>query len=310
MERECPTPESALNQSGGTEGMWLSPLHVKATQASSRPHTFPLQAQTKNRWHEARQTGPRGTAPVIPFLNPDHVGLSSEAPLIVDGQKVTALIDSDAQVSSISSGFCDLLALEVHPLGRLLELESTGGSIILYLGYVEANLHIPGIKGYNEDVLLLVIPTTTCSEKVPVMVRSKIIDQAMGMMTEGELARETVIWKQAHFRVTPVVLHNFKGRWRSKEGGHSLPKLQSCGIQRGSAWMVFEELFIPPRRLPFLHLGLLASTATWVSGDTACWSTCLLNQHNALNCLPLWFQLLPMGNCTQGPLEYQSASET
>ena len=58
---------------------------------------------------------------------------------------------------------------------------------------------IPGIKSYNENVLLLVIPTTTYSEKVPVMVGSKIIDWVMGMMTKGELVRETATWRQAHF---------------------------------------------------------------------------------------------------------------
>ena len=38
--------------------------------------------------------------------------------MFIDGQKVTALIDVGAQVSSINSGFCDLLALEVHPTGK------------------------------------------------------------------------------------------------------------------------------------------------------------------------------------------------
>ena len=52
------------------------------------------------------------------------------------------------------------MALKVYTLDRLLELEGTGGSAIPYLAYVEGNLQIPGIKGYNEDVLLLVIPTT------------------------------------------------------------------------------------------------------------------------------------------------------
>ena len=108
----------------------------------------------------ARATGPRETALAIPFLNPDPVGhlvgQSNEAPVIVDGQRVTALIYFGAQVSSISSGFCDLLALEVHPLGRLLELEGMGGSVIPYLAYVEVNLQITCIKSYNEDVPLLV----------------------------------------------------------------------------------------------------------------------------------------------------------
>ena len=111
------------------------------------------------------------------------------------------MIDLGAQVPSISSGFCELLTLEVHLLGRLLELEGRGGSAIPYLGYVEVTLEIPGIKGHNEEILLLVIPTMTYSEKVPVMVRSKTIDQVMGMITKGELLRATATWKQAHFVV-------------------------------------------------------------------------------------------------------------
>ena len=62
---------------------------------------------------------------------------------------------------------------EGPPLDRLLELEGTGGSSIPYLGYVEVNLQMPGIRVFNEDVLLMVIPMTTYAEKVPVMVGSK-----------------------------------------------------------------------------------------------------------------------------------------
>ena len=99
----------------------------------------------------------------------------------------------------MSSGFCKWMALKVHPLNRLLELEGTGGSAILYLGYVEVNLQIPGIKSYNGDILLLVIPATTYSKKVPVMVGSKIIYKVMGMITKRELVREATTCKQAHF---------------------------------------------------------------------------------------------------------------
>ena len=92
---------------------------------------------------------------------------------------MTTLIILGAKVLSISSQFCEDLTLQIQPLGRLLELEGTGGSAIPYLGYIEVNLQIPGIKNYNENVLLLVIPTTTYTQKVPVMVGSKIIDLAM-----------------------------------------------------------------------------------------------------------------------------------
>ena len=84
--------------------------------------------------------------------------------------------------------------LKIKPLGWLLELEGTGGAAIPYLRFVEVNLQIPGIRSYNEDVLLLVIPNTTYSEAVPVMVGSKIIDKVLSLMTMGELAKATITW--------------------------------------------------------------------------------------------------------------------
>ena len=62
-------------------------------------------------------------------------------------------------------------------MGQLLELEGTGGAAIPYLAFVEVNLQILGIRNYNMDVLLLIIPTMTYSKMVPVVVGSKIIDK-------------------------------------------------------------------------------------------------------------------------------------
>ena len=140
---------------------------------------------------------------LVPSLNCDPiahlVGHSNEAPVIVDRQRMTTLIDLGAQVSSISSQFCEDLVLKIQPLDQLLELEGIGGSAIPYLGFMEVNLQIPGIKNYNEDVLLLVIPIMTYSEMVLVMGGSKIIDRAMKIITRGELVKVTTTWRQAHF---------------------------------------------------------------------------------------------------------------
>ena len=77
----------------------------------------------------ARRKGQQQVTP-IPFLNPDPiahlVGCSNEAPVIIDSQEVTALIDLGAQVSSISAQFCKELTLQIQPLGWLLELEGMG----------------------------------------------------------------------------------------------------------------------------------------------------------------------------------------
>ena len=143
-----------------------------------KPKLTLLKAVQKKGWPEVSP---------VPFIYPDPiarlVGCSNEAPVIIDGQETMALIDSVGQVSSVSSQFCEELTLEIQPLGELLELEGTGGTTIPYLGFVEVNLHIPGTQHHNEDVLLVVIPTTTYSEIVLVMVGSKIIDKALSVMT-------------------------------------------------------------------------------------------------------------------------------
>ena len=90
----------------------------------------------------------------------------------MDECKVAALVDLGAQVSNISAQLCEELGLKIQPLGRLLELEGTGGAAIPYLRFVEVNLQIPGIRSNNEDVLLLAIPTTAYAERVLVMVGS------------------------------------------------------------------------------------------------------------------------------------------
>ena len=152
-----------------------------------KPKLTQVKAVTKKEW--------KGITP-IPFLNPvaQLVGCANKAPVVIDGCEVAALIDLGAQVSNISAQLCKDLGLKIQPLGQLLELEGTGGAAIPYLGFVEVNLQILGIRGYNEDVLLLAIPTMAYTEGVPVMVGSKIIDRALSCMTAGELAHATVTW--------------------------------------------------------------------------------------------------------------------
>ena len=150
----------------------------------------------------AKRKGWQQVAP-IPFLNPDPIacltGCSNEAPVIIDWHEVTALIDLGTQVLSISAQFSKELTLQIQPLSQLLKLEGTGGAAIPYLRFVEVNLQILGIKSYNEDVLLLVIPTMTYSKMVLVMVGTKIIDRALSLMNMEKLAMATMTWRQAHF---------------------------------------------------------------------------------------------------------------
>ena len=120
MAWECPTPAKTLNQSGGSEGMWPNPPPVPATTANSRPPvSLPKPRPKLTTMKAAQRTGWPEVAP-FPFLDPGPiaclVGCSNETPVIVDGQRMGTLIDLDAQVSSISSQFCEDFALQIQPL--------------------------------------------------------------------------------------------------------------------------------------------------------------------------------------------------
>ena len=51
------------------------------------------------------------------------VGHANEAPVVMDGHEVAALVDLGAQVLNISAQLCEELGLEIQPLGWLLEQE-------------------------------------------------------------------------------------------------------------------------------------------------------------------------------------------
>ena len=121
----------------------------------------------------------------------------------------------------------------------------------------------------------------TYSKKVPVMVGSRIIDRAMGMIMKGELVRATATWKRptsvwlcpGHYalnRVTPSVA----------------PTLLH---PRNSVWTMSMGMSIPHRGSPFLCLGPSIFMATQTSEDTVCRSTCLPSQHEAPSCPLPWY---------------------
>ena len=284
MARECPTPALALNQPRGNWGNAAHPMPAKATPVNNRPHHIPnpTSGQRPASMRAAQWTVQWETTPVIPFLNPDPiahlVGQSNEAPYNhrwAKGNCINWLGCPSFQYQLWV--LWTFNPMEVHPLGRLLELEGTGGSAIPYLEYIEVNLQIPGIKGYNEDVLLLVIPTTTYSKKVPVMVGSKIIDWAMGMMTkrgthEGNCNLETSSLQLSAMSGSLQLscTDSARGGQRSGEGGHTLPKLWPYSIQEVLSGWIFRDLSIPLRWLPSLCLGLIS-----IHGNTAMWGHCM-----------------------------------
>ena len=115
------------------------------------------------------------------YHNPDPlyrlIGEPNETKIIVENETVKGLIDSGAQISSISDKFAEALNLEVKKLETLLDLEPTGGGRVPYDGYVEVRLQIPNVQAFDLDVLMLVIPESEYSKTVPVTIGTIHIDE-------------------------------------------------------------------------------------------------------------------------------------
>ena len=103
MARECATPAMALNREGDPREWSQTPLQqptISLKHYLCDPEPKPTQDKAVNK------RGWKGIAP-IPFLNPDLVaqlvGHANEAPVVMDGHEVAALVDLGAQVSNISA---------------------------------------------------------------------------------------------------------------------------------------------------------------------------------------------------------------
>ena len=134
------------------------------------------------------------------YHNPDPlyrlIGEPNEAAVIVENQRIKGLIDSGAQVSSISDRFAEKLKLKVKKLETLLDLEPTGGGQVPYDGYVEVRLQIPNVKAFDLDVLMLVIPESEYSKSVPVTIGTIHIDEIINLITDEELRLANKKWQR------------------------------------------------------------------------------------------------------------------
>ena len=105
------------------------------------------------------------------------------------------LIDLGANISSISKSFAQQLGLPFRQLESLLEIEGSGSIDVLYLGYTEVNLRVPGVKALDEDILVVIQNDSTYSAKVPVALGTLHIDMVVDQATPDELANLGQEWQ-------------------------------------------------------------------------------------------------------------------
>ena len=112
----------------------------------------------------------------------------------MDGVKYPGLLDSGAQMSTITISQAKKMGLKIQNLESLLDIEGGGGIAILYIGYVEVNLQIPEIRNYNEDALMMVMNDSRYGDKVPFAIGTIHIHAALKEMTKEEWDNMTLSW--------------------------------------------------------------------------------------------------------------------
>ena len=65
------------------------------------------------------------------FLNPDPwtilIGRANEEKITVNGNTVTALMDTGSQVTHVSLDYCQAMGIPMHPTEQLVNIEGAGG---------------------------------------------------------------------------------------------------------------------------------------------------------------------------------------
>ena len=124
------------------------------------------------------------------------VGRANEESIFINGQPVTALLDTWEPGDHVSHDYCVANGIEINPIAKLVNIESTGGDSIEYLGYVEASLSLPiGSHTFNIDALLLVLPTTEYLKKVPVSMGTTITDMVVDFINQHKPDNMSKSWK-------------------------------------------------------------------------------------------------------------------
>ena len=106
------------------------------------------------------------------------VGGRNLAPVYIDKESCTALIDTGSQVTTISHDFIrdKLPHLRVRPVEELLTLTAAGGHTLPYDGMVEVDVNLnPGSSDFVYPIVALVMPGSVYNSDVPVIIGTNVI---------------------------------------------------------------------------------------------------------------------------------------
>ena len=124
------------------------------------------------------------------YHNPDPIarliGKRNETKVIVDGIEYPGLLDSRAQMSTITISQAKKMGLKIQNLENMLDKKGSTGVSVSYIGYVEVNLKNPEIKAFEEDVLLMVMNDSRYGDIIPFVIGTIHTHAVLEVITDDE----------------------------------------------------------------------------------------------------------------------------
>ena len=93
------------------------------------------------------------------------IGMETIADVIIDDAKACTLLDSGATTNLMSLAYAEAQSFDIKPItdlsDRFVNLKLAAGFRTTVSGYVEYNLHVPGVSSYDSDRVALVTEDNT-----------------------------------------------------------------------------------------------------------------------------------------------------
>ena len=138
-------------------------------------------------------------------MNPDalrrFIGPKNLGKVLVDDELVTCLLDNGAQLNFITPAYTqewgmnimslDYLAEEIG--GAILHISGIGCISVEPVGFVMMNVKVPGVAGYDEDQIAIVMDDPGMTEWL-VILGTPTIYRVMEVIKESEISKLAVPW--------------------------------------------------------------------------------------------------------------------
>ena len=130
------------------------------------------------------------------FIGPKNLGKA-----LIDDELVSCLLDNGAQLNFIMPAYAQERGVDIMSLDYLAEeiggsiplIRGLGGISVEPVGFVMMNMKVPGVEGYDEDQITIVMDNPGMTEW-PVILGTPTLYRVMEVIKESEISKLAVPW--------------------------------------------------------------------------------------------------------------------